>query len=345
MIPVDLTELLRKRLSDRRSPSGMMRASSELLGSLRHAQLRLAGAPTVESEIVSDIRMQTGTMWHTYIGDMLVRAGVPFMQEVKLNDGLPKGWAGVADAVFWDVEARGFVLADYKTIKGEGMKWVLKEGAKEDHIWQLSAYWWACYNLGLPMVKGFGVWYLPQNATTERDEAVEPTLMECDPIEKDVIFPLMEDKRAKVDAYLQLIADDKARYMTMQLTNAPMAGPSDWPKLLLNDLLAEETPRVQKLYWNGKQSVFDVKLVPHWSTHYCPFPTELCACSEQGSTKIGHYTTDGKYVPRKGQETEQPTVNPTEADYKKRHKETENAYSHEDKEHKEEDGSIEDDVG
>lgn len=318
MLPVDLTDLLRKRLSARRPPSGMMRCSSEILGSLRHAQLRLAGAPTVESEIVSDIRMQTGTMWHTFIGDMLVRAGVPFMQEVKLNDGLPLGWGGVADAVFWDKAAGGFVLADYKTIKGEGMKWVLKDGAKEDHLWQLSAYWWALYNLGLPMVKGFGVWYLPQNDTTERDEQIAPVLMECDPIERDVLFPLMEEKREKVDAYLNRIMDDKARYMTMRTTSTPSPPAPGTEAIFLNDLLAPETERVQKVYWDGKRGVWDLKLVPHWSTHYCPYPTELCGCSEQGSTKIGEYTTDRKYQPRKGYEEEKPLAEPTEAEYIKR---------------------------
>ena len=117
MIPTDLSDLLRKKLAkSRRPPDGLLHASGDLLGSLRHAQLRLAGAPTIESEIVSDIRLMTGTMWHRFIGQMLVEAGVHFEQEIDVTPGLPEGWAGTADALFWSTEHRGFVLGDFKTI-------------------------------------------------------------------------------------------------------------------------------------------------------------------------------------------------------------------------------------
>lgn len=49
------------------------------------------------------------------------------------------------------------------------------------------------------------------------------------------------------------------------------------------------------------------------SDMYCPFPNELCNCREGGTTKIGHYTLDGWYVPRK-------LVAPTTKDYEKRRK-------------------------
>jgi len=50
---------------DRRPPDGKLHPSGDLIGSLRHAQLRAAGAPTIESEIVSDTRLMTGTQWHS----------------------------------------------------------------------------------------------------------------------------------------------------------------------------------------------------------------------------------------------------------------------------------------
>lgn len=304
---MDLTSLLRTRLAEsRRPPDGKLHPSGDLLGSLRHAQLRLAGAPTIESQIVSDTRLMTGTMWHSYLGEMLVGAGVPYMQEVKVTPGLPEGWSGTADAVFWNPDLRGFVLGDFKTIKGEGMKWVLKDGAKEEHIWQLSAYWWALYNMGLPLVKGFAVWYLPQNDTTERDELIEPVLMECDPLPRDLLWGVMEDRWQACQDYLISLDYFDGAYSSF-----------------VTDKLAPELDRVQKLYWNGKQKVWDLKLVPHWSAQFCPYPTELCGCSTQSSNKVGHYTLDGEYVPRKGEEYEdvEPLIEPSASDYRSKRKE------------------------
>jgi hypothetical protein len=257
---------------------------------------------------VSDTRLMTGTMWHRFLGDMLVSSGAAYMQEVNVTPGLPEGWSGTADAVFWDPECGGFVLGDFKTIKGEGMKWVLKEGAKEEHLWQLSAYWHALYDMRLPLVKGFAIWYLPQNDTTERDELIEPVLMECEPLPRDLVFGVMEDRWQACQEYLQSIT------------------PPRWEDQedLLTDKLSPEIGRVQKVYWNGKQSVFDVKLVPHWSAQFCPYPTELCACSEQGSNKIGHYAYvdgDWRYEPRKDFEDELPMVEPSNTDKRKRAKE------------------------
>ena len=316
MIPLDLRGLLHTRLLEsRRPPDGLLHASGDLLGSLRHAQLRLAGAPTIESEIVSDIRLMTGTMWHSWVGESLVRAGVPFMQEVRVTPWLPEGWAGTADWVFWHPEYRGFVLGDLKTIKGESMKWVLKDGAKEEHLWQLSAYWHALYDMGLPMVQGFGVLYWPMNDTTERDELIEPRVMECEPLERSLVHGVMHDRWVAATEYLDSIAVG-----TVEAAHYIEQGRLDW---LLTDKLAPEISRVQKLYLDGKKNQWDVKLVPHWSAAYCPYPVELCGCSEQGTTKIGHYTLEGKYVPRKGYEDELPMLEPSEFDYRKQRKKAE----------------------
>jgi hypothetical protein len=63
-----------------------------------------------------------------------------------------------------------------------------------------------------------------------------------------------------------------------------------------------------------KRPVIDLKLEPNWSTEFCPFPSELCNCREQGSTKIGHWDRreDGTmfYTPRPG--IDQPD-HPTQA--------------------------------
>lgn len=289
---------------------GMLHPSGDLLGSLRHSQLRLAGAPTLESQIVSDIRLMSGTLWHRFITETLIRAGVHVEQEIDVTPGLPEGWSGTADGLFWDSESRGFLLRDYKTIKGEGMRWVLKDGAKDEHIWQLSAYWHGLFDMGYPLLDEFEVFYLPQNDTTDREENIEPAIMSCKPLDRELVFGLMQDKWSACRRYLEVGGTMFRMNYELELAD------------YLNEALAPEQPRVQKIYWNGKQSVFDVKLVPHWSAQFCSYPTDLCGCSEQGSNKIGHYTLEEKYEPRKGYEEELPMIEPSTSDYRKRQKES-----------------------
>ena len=73
---------------------------------------------------------------------------------------------GTADWIFWNPDLGGFVLGDLKTIKGDGITWIEKDGAKPEHLWQFSAYWWALYDAGLPMVKAFAILYWPRTAVT-----------------------------------------------------------------------------------------------------------------------------------------------------------------------------------
>lgn len=293
----------------------------DLVGSLRHTQLRAAGAPTLESEITSDVRLKTGTMWHELIGEFLVRAGVPVMREVDVTPWLPDGWGGTADWLFWAPEYRAFVLGDLKTSKGEAMKWVISEGAKDEHLWQLSAYFYALVKMGLPIVRGFAVMYLPMNDTTDKTERVEPQVMECDPLPEDEVHDRMASRWEATQEYLSMIVEfDKYGHVADL-----MAEPHE---RYLNKYLAPPQERVQKVFWASKTQTFDVKLVPHWSTDYCPFPNELCDCSEQGTTKIGHYKMeDGGdhtrmvYVPRKGFENVDPLETPSSLQVKRRWKE------------------------
>jgi hypothetical protein len=305
LLPFDLTEVLYKELTKRREPSGKLRCSSELLGPLRHAQLRLAGAPTIESELVSEIRLKTGTMWHEFFNDVLCKNGLTFMQEINVTPWLPEGWGGVADWLFWHEQHRAFALADLKSIKGEGIKWI-KDGVKDDHLWQLSSYYHALVDARFPMIEGFSVFYLPMNDTTDRREQVEPVVADCVPLPRDEVFGLMEERWACTSAYLDSLPDPKIY---------------DRRNALINELLAPPMERVQKCTWDKTKSVWNVSFVPHWSTNYCPYPDELCDCSTQGVTKIGEHTVvDGelRYTPRKGYEDQTPTVRPDEREVKRR---------------------------
>lgn len=311
MLPINITGLLHGSLREsRRTPDGLLHASGDLQGSLRHAQLRLAGAPTIDSELVSDIRLMTGTMWHRWVGEQLVNRGVPVMQEVRVTPWMPEGWSGTADWIFWDADRRGFVLGDLKTIKGEGIKWVNRDGVKVEHLWQLSAYWHALLEAGLPLVEGFAVLYWPMNAVPSEGEIIEPTVQECDPLPRDLVYGVMEDRWTATTAYLDSLPASPA--------DLAYNGVFDVVETFVTDALAPGTPREQKVFWAAKQGVFDVKFVPHWSTAYCPYSSELCDCREQGVTKIGHYTLDGEYVARKDYEAYEPAVAPSAKDLSKR---------------------------
>lgn len=278
--------------------------------------LDVAGAPKVESELVSDIRLMTGTMWHRYIEQLLHDQGIKVETEISVTPGLPEGWSGTADWLFWHPNFNAWVLGDLKTMKGEGIKWVTRDGAKLEHMWQLSSYFWALVEMGFPMVKGFAVLYLPMNDTTDKLDEIEPTLQECEPLEREVVWGQMEARRQMVDEYLNAMPPD-----------LPFSRGMPNEDLYLNDKLAPEQDRVQGVYWNKARGVFDVKLVPHWSSAYCPFPNDLCACNEQGTTKIGewvlqvHHPDIEKYKAREGYEDVAPEVRPSTRDVAKRWKE------------------------
>lgn len=317
MFPVDVVALLHEKLrEDRRPPDGLLHASSDLIGSLRHSMLSAAGAPRIDSELVSDVRLMTGTFWHRYVENLLKEQGVRIHTEIDCTPGLPNGWSGTADWLFWHPNFEAWVLGDLKTIKGEGIKWIHREGAKLEHLWQLSAYFWALVDMGFPMVKGFGVLYLPMNDTPDKDDVIEPTLQECEPLDREIVWGQMQARWKLTDEYLAAVLDTGE---------------------LLNDALAEEQDRVPNVYWNGQRSKFELKLVPHWSAQFCPYPNDLCACNKQGVTKIGEWEwayNDGDgvyidgYVPRKGYEDAvlldewgEPAVKPALRDVKKREKE------------------------
>jgi hypothetical protein len=325
VVPIDLVSVIEKGVRDEQRPyDGLLHASGDLVGSLRHSQLGFVGAPTLPRHLVEDIRLRTGTMWHEYIGSLLTAAGVPYMAEVALAPWMPTGWSGTADLIFWHPEYEGWVLVDIKTMKGEGLQWVEKDGMKEEHLWQASAYWHALVNAGFPMVDKFGILYLPMNMVYG-ESMPNPSVQEGTPIPEDTIIPLMQERYEACLAFREAVDVDIIQ-----------KGHYGWPDEAM-ELLAPVQDRVQKLFWAGKTkpNQWDVKLVPHWSAQFCPYPNELCDCSEGKVEKIGHWTAGEKnasgkiipgadgstltYTPRKGYDIE-PEVMPTAGEVKRRTK-------------------------
>ena len=82
------------------------------------------------------------------------------------------------------------------------------------------------------------------------------------------------------------------------------------PEGWITDELEPVQQREQRVYFDRKTETYEVKLVPHWSAAYCPYPDSLCDCSTQSTTKIGFYDIDGEYIQRTGFEDIEPTVEP-----------------------------------
>lgn len=303
LFPHDLPGIFLREIEAQKRPhDGLLHASTDLNGSMRHVMLRAVGAPSKSRSIASGIRLMHGTLWHEWFHQTLIKRGIPFFHELNLTEHMPEGWSGTADWVFWHPEYQAFILGDLKTSKGEALFWINKDGAKNEHIWQLSAYFYALVNMGLPMVKGMGVMYWPMNDTNDGD-VILPTIQEVEPLPEDVVTGRMAERWSLTQEYVGSIE----------------AGPHDLlqnPEYYLTDALAPVQERVQKVIWNKAQGVFNVVLAPHWSARFCDFAPPLCTCSEQGTTKIGHYTLEGEFVHREGYEDVNPTVRPSPAQYR-----------------------------
>lgn len=300
LLPIDFGEFIHEELQrGRRAPDGMLHPSSHLKGSLRHAQLDVAGAPKVRSEITSEITLMTGTLWHEWLHNRLRASGFPYMAEVNITPWLPKGWSGTLDALIWNPAAKHFVLNDWKTQKGEGMRFILRDGAKEEHILQTSIYWHAAKKMGVPLAKRIAVTYIPKNDTRSKDEIIEPVTVEFDPLPAKGLFGAMDERKARVDEYVKSIKYDPATNPALPL--------KEW----LTDALAPVQEREQRVFFDRLTGGYELKLMPHWSAAYCPYPDELCDCSTQGTTKLGVFDPEtGEYHPRTGYEAVIPTVTP-----------------------------------
>lgn len=293
---------------------GLLHAS-ELADPLRHVQLRMAGAPRKGKKIAEQIRLKHGQLWHEHLGEVWQGRHIPIMREVSITRGLPDGWGGTADFLLWDIDRRAFLLYDLKTMKGEGLKYIERDGAKAEHVWQTSAYWWALHDMGFPLVNRIGVIYLPMNEDYSEEDGVEPVIVEVVPLPKAKVHEKMACTKAAVDTYLESLEalDDDERWKA--LGKPYVLDIRDAPAFYLTPELADPTPREQKLVKKGEQ--WDVVLMPHWTADFCPYSDELCPCGglpgEPRTTKVGQFVREGKgwvYQPRKGYELTEPTVAP-----------------------------------
>jgi hypothetical protein len=299
LLPYSVGEILQEELEKERRPNDfLLHASSHLEGSLRHAQLEVAGAPKVRDSFVRGVPLWIGSLIHEDIHRMLRKTGVPYMAEVNMTPWLPEGWGGTADGFFWNPDLKAFVLLDFKTTKGAGMRYIESGGAKEAHIKQTSAYWHAAKKMGLPLVKKIGVVYIPKD---EAKDVEGPLLVDFDPIPVTELKREMKHRHGRVSEYVA----DLENYTSGRMTPDRLDG-------YLRDSLEPAPEREQRLYFDRPTGTYELKLVAPWYAAYCPFPDELCSCHEivGKTTKIGYYDLDGEYYSRPGYEEIEPVVAP-----------------------------------
>jgi hypothetical protein len=122
------------------------------------------------------------------------------------------------------------------------MGYIRRDGAKEAHVWQLSAYWYALRNMGLPLVKTLHVYYLPMSPLGGT-EVLLPELIECDVLPEDLVIERMVNRARETKLYLDAVAD--AREAGIQ-GNA----------VFVNEYLAPPMERKQALRWDKAKGIF-----------------------------------------------------------------------------------------
>lgn len=285
---------------------GLLHASTDLVGPLRHTMLRMAGAPERPETWGSLVTLRIGKELHDWFEEALRLSRKPVMTEVSITDGLPQGWTGTADILLWSAKYRGFILYDLKTQKGESLQYIERDGAKTEHIWQASAYWHALVQMGLPMVDRAGIIYLPKNEDYSAEEPIEPKLAIVKPIKRETLWQEMYRRQDMVDTYLRSLPAGEGLISYQR-------DPSNM--FFLNDMLAPPEARVQRMFKN--KDIWEIKLVPHWTAQFCRYDDELCDCghnlSGNKTTKIGQFVKTPAgwvYEARKGYELVEPEVKP-----------------------------------
>jgi hypothetical protein len=294
LLTVDLEGILDEWVRDERN-DGFLHPSEHLAAPLRHAQLSAAGAPKRKRPFDEQIVLKIGQMIHEGFHDELRRLGIPYMAEVNLGPWMPPGWNGTADAVIWNPELKAFVLADFKTSKGESIQYRVRGGASDDHVYQTSIYWHSLRKMGIPLAKAIGVLYIPKNKP--RSGNVQPLLVDFDPIPVRKLTAMMNERKAEVDRYKASLPKPNPRPLL--------------PEEFVTDELAPEPDMEQRVYRDKASGDQVLKLVPKWQTKFCDWEAPLCSCSEQRSITIGRYDEEtGAYTPRVGYEDIEPLVAP-----------------------------------
>lgn len=268
-------------LNERRPPTGLLHCSSHSHWPLRFTQLSQIFS-TDEEDVGSLTTMKIGTLTHDWLEGAFQAEGVlgPDWElievEKDITEYLPVGWTGRIDYIFRHIPTKTYSIGDLKTIKAESAAW-LGDRPKPEHTTQVSCYHagFKRFMPGIPVFDDVFVLYLPKSKDS-RQQTIPPVIKTA-PAEPSAWANMVGIKR-QVDQYVaefELTGDPLNRFL------APMPLPE---------------PRVS---WNKAQNSWDVVMRPSWTEEYIGIQFgDLCPRTP--SQKLGHWSLDGAWIPRKG---------------------------------------------
>lgn len=293
----DLTKVVEAGLrAEQKPPSGLLHCSSHSWKPLRFTQLEQVFA-SEEKDFGDLMTLHTGTMYHTamegWLRDYLDEDWQLIGTEIDCTHLLPDGWTGTMDWLFQHRGSGRYVVGDAKTIKPEGIQYLT--GVKPEHKTQVSCYH-ASHAEQLDLDEEIFVFYLPKGRDS-RNQTVMPRTYTTKALSKAAVWARLTDISLGVKMYLdeyEKTGEIENQYL------APMPDP------------------VLSSYWNYKAQVWDVKRGPFWYNAYSGLPEEFVP--KQSTNKVGEWTLDGYYRPRKGWEyiEEDQVPKPSPEDFRRR---------------------------
>ncbi len=243
--------------------------------------------------------MKLGTLTHDWLEEAFAKEGVLgpdwvlVTSEWDVTGYLPEGWTGTLDYLFQHNPTKNYLIADLKTIKPEAVQY-LGDEPKKEHITQVSCYHGAVHQAVLGNVfHHIAVLYMPKGKDS-RQQTIMPVIKTA-PAHTN-IFDRLNKIKSRVDEYV---------------TEYERTGE------ILNKFLAPMPKPELKVYWNKATTVWDVKAYPHWTeTYMMPFSNDVCPPTP--TEKMGHWTLDGHWIPRKGHGTEEEIPMPSKQEMERR---------------------------
>lgn len=278
---MDFTDELEQfLLLNKREDDGKLHCSSALTDNLRHVQLGAVNAPSKAEDLMSLVRMNTGTLWHEWLDRMFNDSKYLVETEVKLDSNMHHRWSGTCDMLIRDNDTNEWHLYDYKVVNPMSLPWVQRSGGKIDHKWQVSAYYYAARDY----IKG------------KFDEVLSPDLAV-------VYLPAFTDNKVSAPFIAQFLPIDQATFTTERdartaLVDAYAAEYATNLKLI-NEVLVEAD------LYEYKERKGKVVRLPHWRSRFCPYVNEteggvpICGCDRLSQKTLGpteqwgHMLTEG----------------------------------------------------
>jgi hypothetical protein len=228
----------------------------------RHAVLaHEIGYPETRKEWGSVAQLVSGTAMHEELHRIMGAALAPeYHSEITVPPININGieWTGTADAVTVLDGQRW--LIDYKNTSSMTFDY-LNGKPKDDHILQVSAYYYFLPEELIQPGTKCGVLYIPSSANFSRKWA-DPTFLEFEPVPYDDVVGVMQTTG---DAIHQYRKDG----------TLPAAPTGEWSWKM-----------------NKRKNVQELLYKPHWASRYCPWSSlfdDPCECSTEGIVFGGTY--------------------------------------------------------